>query len=534
MIRLASTILATGVIILLILNSCGSGDGVSPSVIGAPGEEGSQPTVIAFATVVVLDPQAEPVLSRVNIMPVQVSLAPGQAVIMDALVFDATGTLLREVGLQWRVKDPRVGTINDWGGFLAGSTPGFYPGAIDVVATQETPDGTTNLSAEASVQIIGDFEPSLLYSLGLYPSNISVQPNQFIGLGAMGWDAQGRFMLGLRYKWSMEDPSAGSIDELGFLTAGEVNGRYPNSIKVTAIQSTPQGDVARVGFVSVTIVEKAETSVLTEVEITPDRVHLDPGMGVSFFAHAFDAGGRRLDDVSFEWVLEDPTAGSLSAYGRFTAGSVVGGFPDSVRVIATQESPNGTVSAEGAITVMVIEPRLGRTLFSAHVLPSSVALVSGQRFVFIGVIFDQFGKGIVAVNTTWEVVDPRAGSIDEFGIITAGATPGIYPDAVRAQVVHGDGPNPQITVAYATVGIIGELQRAEVQPRRLILRPGQTFFLSARGYDANGLPISPLRNSWTVVDPAAGTINAAGIFTAGDQPGVYVNAIKVVVTERQD
>ncbi|MFQ5933779.1 MAG: hypothetical protein ACE5KI_03975, partial [Dehalococcoidia bacterium] len=150
------------------------------------------------------------------------------------------------------------------------------------------------------------------------------------------------------------------------------------------------------------------------------------------------------------------------------------------------------------------------------------------------IALDRDGLETGGVSYKWDVVDPTVGSIDQYGVFTAAYQTGVFPDVIRVEVEQGDGPDRQVTVTYASVGIIGELEKAAVQPTRAILRPGQSILFQVRGFDSNDLLVSPLRSLWSVEDPEAGSIDSSGLFTAGDQPGEYINVIKVVVTERGD
>ncbi|MFQ5873760.1 MAG: hypothetical protein ACE5JL_08155, partial [Dehalococcoidia bacterium] len=332
--------------------------------------------------------------------------------------------------------------------------------------------------------------------------------------------------------WTVEDPRAGFIDRFGFFTAGDGVGDYPDAIGVLGVQTTPQGEIVRENFVSVTIGEGAPPGVVRNVELIPNSVYLEPEDVVVFSVHAFDGNSQPVRDVVFSWSVQDPQAGSIDSAGRLRAGSGVGYYPEAVRVVAIQTSAEGEVRVEDIAHVTVVEPETLGILSSGYVLPSSVALNPGQRFIFTAAAFDQNGEGIGGVSRAWDVLDPRVGSMDEYGVLTAGDVTGVFPDAVRLELVQGEGPDRRVVVSYASVGIVGELQKAAIQPARVVLRPGQSVLFQAKGYDANDLLVSPLRGVWSVEDPEAGTIDQAGLFTAGDTPGEYVNAVKAVVSER--
>lgn len=517
---------------LAIVVACGSDDSFAPSLIGTAREDTSKPSFTAYSSVVILDPEAPPVASGITIIPEEITIVPGQTVILNAVAFDDIREPVPGLDLIWSVANPIAGTINESGVFAAGRLEGIYPGAVEVEATQDIGTETITLSASAKISITENVNKRSLSTVGVYPSTVNVRAGQFIGLGALGWDSQGRFIPTLRFEWRMEDPQAGSIDELGFFTAGDTLGEYSNAIRVTATQPTPDGDTVRDNFISVVIGEDTDAGIVRNVEIIPKSVFLEPGDGISFSVHAFDGSSRPVEDVEFTWTVADPQAGVIDDLGALTAGSQLGHYSESVQVVATQTLPEGEVQVVDAAHVTIIEPPSPETLASTSIVPSSVTLRPGQKFIFTIVAFDETGEEVGAASYDWEVLDSRAGSIDEIGVFTASEEVGVYSDAVRVTLT-GDGlPNGAAPISYASIAIVGELQRVLIQPSRVVLRPGQTVLLQTIGFDSNDLQVSPLLSRWSVENPEAGSINSAGFFTAGDQPGEYTNAIKAVVTER--
>ena len=58
----------------------------------------------------------------------------------------------------------------------------------------------------------------------------------------------------------------------------------------------------------------------------------------------------------------------------------------------------------------------------------------------------------------------------------------------------------------------------------------QTEF-DVRAFDRLGNELSDVDASWTVVN-RGGTIDAAGLFSAGDEPGTFADTVEVTVTDR--
>ncbi len=518
-------------ITFLIALACGGGDPLESAVIGTDKEGNPGPTFVAHYSVVVLDPEEPVVATRVVLSQPEVTANPGQPVILSATAYDAAGLPVTGVQLQWRMRDPNAGSVNNVGFLLGGLIPGVYPGALEVIVTQEVNGETVTLVIQTTVKIVLSLGQRLLSFVGVYPSTVTVRPGQFIGLGALGWDGQGRFIPGLQFDWSMEDPKAGSIDVFGFFTAGGTPADYPNAIRVRAIHTTSQDTILRENFVSVTIGEGAPPGIVESVEIVPSSVFLEPGDEVQFFAFAFDGNSQPVKDVDFLWSVESPASSNIDHLGKLTANAEFGHYPGAVRVTAIQALPEGEVRIEDSANVTVMQPESQRKLAGTSIVPSSVALDSGQRFLFTAIAFDENGTETPGVSYSWEVVDPRAGSIDELGVFTAGDVAGTFSDALRITAIQGSGKDQRSATSYASVGIIGDLEKITVRPAPVFVRPGQSVLLQVTGHDANDLPVFPLRSKWGMENPKAGSIDSAGVFTAGNQPGEYVNAIRVEVRE---
>jgi hypothetical protein len=76
-----------------------------------------------------------------------------------------------------------------------------------------------------------------------------------------------------------------------------------------------------------------------------------------------------------------------------------------------------------------------------------------------------------------------------------------------------------VTVVPGTVALLS------IFPSTATVAPGEMLQFRAYAWDSYGNQMSNPELSWSVVDPAAGTIDAGGVFTASAQAGDYVDAI---------
>ena len=455
-------------------------------------------------------------------------MSPGQRFLFTAVALDAAGSPVTGVGLRWRVTNPAAGSLNSTGVFTAGSVEGTYAYAVTVEAVFENGSVSTSATVVTASQTLSRTGP--FDTLVVYPPRITVKPGQVVGLGALGWDSRGRFVPNLKFEWSVVERDAGQIDQLGFFTAVQTSGLYPDAIQVLATQATPDDPIERRAFVSVTVSELARKGVLDRIVVVPGRVILTPSQRVSFFARAFDEGGKRLRGVSYTWELAEPQAGEVEQTGLFIAGPDPGKFPTAIRVVAKQGASIGVVQVGATVAVTIKATKAPEPLASALLSPVSVTLRPGQRFIFNVFGVDASGEA-VPTKVTWRVSDPDAGSFGRTGVFTAGTKPGSYPDALIAELVQEEGETPLREVAFATVNISGPLVRVEILPETATVQVGGATRFRVVGYDALGFGVSELNLKWHVEDPRAGEITDGGIFIAGSNPGRYENVIKVTAQE---
>jgi hypothetical protein len=80
--------------------------------------------------------------------------------------------------------------------------------------------------------------------------------------------------------------------------------------------------------------------------------------------------------------------------------------------------------------------------------------------------------------------------------------------------------------AYEYVSRNPVLDHIILSPSTLAIAARGTQIYTAQGYDINNNPISGLTYTWSVTNPAAGSINSSGLFTAGTTASSYSNVIQ--------
>lgn len=242
--------------------------------------------------------------------------------------------------------------------------------------------------------------------------------------------------------------------------------------------------------------------VTARLELTPAMVSLAPGGVTTFVAKPLDASGNPTADQA-TFSVANPAAGSITAAGVFTAGSTAGAWSNAV--VATV----GNVTATAHVTVLA-----SGGLSQLIVTPGSATVSAGNTLAFTAYGKDPAGAS-VAVAPTWLVMK-GGGTVNGSGVFTASTTPGTYLETV--QVLAGG------LSATATVVVVpGPVVSVLVDPVTPLIQPGQRLQYAARVLDAHGNPVStPI--SWSV-DPGIGSIDVAGVFTAGTREGDFPDAV---------
>ena len=209
-------------------------------------------------------------------------------------------------------------------------------------------------------------------------------------------------------------------------------------------------------------------------------------------AQALGPDKRPLSDVEFTWIVTDPRAGSITPEGLFRAGRKPGVYADAVMVTGVQRGADGVRYASESVTVTVVGDEQPPELTEVAILPTNPTVLSGQIFRLWAAGFDEDGLVIPGVRFVWQVNDPRIGRVNDTGYLTTEGGAGSFDNALTA---------------------IGTWNGKEALNGRGELVPG-----------------AELR--WTTVDSSAGNVGGQGVFVAGDDPGIYTEAVRVEAIAR--
>ena len=254
---------------------------------------------------------------------------------------------------------------------------------------------------------------------------------------------------------------------------------------------------------------------LDRVKLNPEMVELDIGQSQKFSAEAVDAYDNPIAEAQLTWEKAE-AVGSVTDGGILTAGTKAGTFDKGVVVTAKLN----THSAKDTASVTVNPDPL-----EAVTIPP-IEVAAGETQQLEPVATDQYGNRVSEIEVAWTLTDEDVGSVTEAGLITANEVAGTFDDVVEVQVTQGE----LVRSAVAPVTIMpGKLEQVVIAPNLADIGIEMTQQFVAVGADRYGNRISGLAFTWSTQN-SGGIIDANGLFTAGDTPGRYNDAISAEAT----
>ena len=428
--------------------------------------------VTANATVTIVPGPA----AQVTLTPSATDIEAGASRLFTATVKDSCGNLRTGDTLGWSTA-PGTGTITTTGQYTATCTPGHYTQAI--TARAGSASGTANVSVSTGP----------LANITLSPESPSLVMGGQRTFTAVPTDSCGNTRTD-SVSWGVVN-GGGTISSTGVFTAGTQPGFYSDTVQASAGTQVARTSVNVLG------------GPIASLELTPSSASVAPTSQVTFSATARDAYGNEVPATP-TWEVRNG-GGTIDSAGVFTAGSVAGTYPKTVRAVA------GSASATATVTVQY-GPIDRITLY-----PSPARFAPGGSSRFLAQVLDAYGN-VRSDAVTWSLMSSSAGTLNvQTGEFIASSLAGTYPDAIRAEAGGHSG--------HATVIIQpGALARLLLSPTSASLKVGESVAFTAQGLDEHGNEVE-LTPTWETF--GGGTIAANGTFTAGTQAGTYTDTVRM-------
>ncbi|MCK9306262.1 MAG: Ig-like domain-containing protein, partial [Methanoculleus sp.] len=409
----------------------------------------------------------EPVLANIEVAPTAATLAVNDTEAFTATALDQFGSKMTGVVVTWASSDPTVGTIDEDGLFTA-----LAGGTTTVIATAGGVTGTAPVTVNAKEPALGKVMVS--------PSAVTLAVGDTREFSVVAFDRFGNIVPDAEVTWTCSDETVGAIDDYSIFTALD-----DGTANVTAT-----GDGAA-GTATVTV--NCDEPVLSRIEITPSTITLAAGDTVTFTATAFDQDGGEISGVVIDWTCSDSCVSTIDLCSGFFSALDTG----TATVTATAEGITATADVE-----------ITDACSGVVVSPSAITLDPGDSRQFAATVFDAEGNVTSDAMVTWSCDDETVGTITADGLFTAvcGGT------ATVTASIGGTGETGTATVTVRSTSPV--LARIVVSPPCITITAGTTLTLTATAFDRYGDEMPEVEVAWTTCDPAVGTINDRGIFTA--------------------
>lgn len=372
-----------------------------------------------------------PKVTTLSVTPSNLTLKFGETRKLLAKVLDQRGNFMPE-NVLWEVNEG--GTIDQNGNFIAGMTPGDFKITVS----------TNSIFRVISVTVI---EPPKLTKIIITPSISQLEFGKSFQFQAQGIDQYGKNIQTGTVTWSASD---GNISDSGKFYAD-----YQE--KIVTINATV-GEINDWKEVRI-----YEPSRLTEIEVFPSFISLEPEQSTHFNINAFDQRGEEIDGDVFD-IKWNATDGSIDQNGYFHSRKQQKGL---CNVTATVE--NFRASAEVFVIPVLKEIKIS---------PEEIELKPEEEFTFSVTALDQVGEPFPITYAVWTATTG--------GLITSrGVFSGNYKKREVTVTV-----NIENLSATAKVILLPVLRRLEIQPGFVYLKPGEQQKFLAKGFDQFGKPIN--------------------------------------------
>lgn len=392
--------------------------------VSAPAPRALAQVPSAPVTVQVLPGREPATIDRVRILPSPVVVQPRQILLLSALAETEEG-LPVTAGYTWELTDPDLGRINSLGYLTATAPAGIYPNAVKVTARS----GGEGVEAYATLQVVTTPPSGDILAVRILPEHVRLRPGQVFQFRSVALGSLGQPLSEVDLSWRVADPRAGVVDQTGSFRAGQEPGVYTDALRVTARHTSGNRTSVEETSASIVIHEPEPLPRLAEVAIQPKSTVVTSGNTVLFLARPRDERGLPLPPDNISWSLADPRVGTMEPNGLLRVTAEPGVYRAAVRVTAKQTVEGAAIWRE-ALADVVVAGELQRI----EVEPSAVTAEAGATLRLRARGYDGSDVEIPGLVVRWEMVEPRAGTVDQAGNFTAGPTPGHYRNAIRVTV----------------------------------------------------------------------------------------------------
>jgi hypothetical protein len=270
--------------------------------------------------------------------------------------------------------------------------------------------------------------------------------------------------------------------------------------------------------------------VLTRIAITPANRSLTANQTQVYTAQGFDQYDNVINGLNFTWSVTNLAAGLITPSGLFTAGTATGSYADVIQAACSGKTGAASVTISGGLPAKIVFTTAAQNNITAG---SVSEILSIQIQDNAGNPTNVAGTTAVALTSSssasgkFDSIPSGPFSTTEVSLAAGSSTASFYykdtcagTPTVTAHVSGlADGTQQEMIVA-------GPLDHIAINPSNHTLALGGTQLYTAQGLDQYDNIVTGLDFTWSVTNPAVGSITPSGLFTAGTAIGSYADAIQ--------
>ena len=418
-------------------------------------------------------------VARVGIRPDSARTAPGAALVLEAVVQDAAGTILDGRAVTWRSTDSTVATVNATGRVTAAQFGGPETRTARLIAT-------VGAVADTMPLVVA---PHDVRWISATPEAVSVRPGDTLTVVPTLLANDLTPLNGRVVTWASLDTAIAVVSPAGRLTVRAYTGPLRRTTSLVVAQGSAADTVP---------VEVLPTAV-ARVVAAADSVVLAPRDTAVLLADPTAATGTILTGRSLAWIGGDTAVAAITAQGVLRARPYGGPLERRTTALVFSEGQADTVR----VVVRPLDPTL-LTLGS-----DTLRLVPGTATTAVTLLRAANGDTLVGFALAWRSADTTIARVNADGVVTASFYAGAETRTTTVVVERGN-------LADTTRVVVTPLAptRVAVSPDTGSLRPGQTFLLDATVRDAAGTFLTGRTVDWSSLDADVATVNSTGLVTA--------------------
>ena len=389
-----------------------------------------------------------------QIVPDAISLLVGDDIQLETHMGD--GVAGAGEAVVWTSSDSTLATIA-----ADGTVSGHEAGLVTLTAQ------IGSATAQAKVVV----EAASVATITITPAVNSIVAGATVDLQATARSSTGTILPNIHFTWTSSDTAIATVNGLG-VVRGRARG-------FSIISASAQG---KRGSVSVNV---GPAPVARVIATLPDSSLLE-GQVTQATATAYDANNRPITGATVAWQSSNPAIATVTSTGRVTA--LVAG---SVSIVALSGGQTGSIPTSVA----------SRAPSSVSITPATPSVMINGTAQLTGKVLDQNGQPITGPVIAWSVSNSSIAGISQTGLLT-----GKVQGVVNVTAASGT----LATTVLATVGVV-PVATVTISPGTASVTEGDSAAFVATTLDAQGVTLAGRVVTWTSSNPAAATIDAAGV-----------------------